>query len=259
LSLDKRWIDVHTHLEMLEGTPEDVIAQAALEGVYRFITIGTHPDENKKVLQIASRYFPTVACTLGIHPHEAVHLTDQVFEDIEKRLNDPWVVGIGEIGLDYYYNHSPHDIQRAAFRRQMELAAKHKLPIQIHTRDAEDDTIEILNEFKGRVTGLFHCFTGTKRLAEAGLALGYNISFSGIITFKSAEDLRNVVKMVPIERMHVETDAPFLAPIPMRGKKNTPAFIVHTAKKIAELKSIPEERLSEQLIKNATHLFKKLQ
>src|SRR5687767_10645819 len=124
------WIDVHTHLEMLESSPAEVIKLAGLEGVVQFITIGTRPDENIKVLKIARELYPTVACTLGIHPHEAIHLNDEVFNEIESHLMEPWVVGVGEIGLDYFYEHSPREIQKAAFRRQMELAAKYKLPVQ---------------------------------------------------------------------------------------------------------------------------------
>ena len=252
------WIDVHTHLEMLESLPEEAIRDARAHGVSQFITIGTHPDENVKVLEIAKKHFPLVACTLGIHPHEAQHFNPAVQAEMEKHLSEPFVVGIGEIGLDYYYDHSPREKQREVFRAQMEMAVKHALPVQIHTRDAEDDTIEILEEFRGRVRGMFHCFTGTIKLAEAGLDLGYNISFSGIITFKTAGDLREVVKRVPLDRMHVETDAPFLAPVPMRGKKNTPSFIVHTAKKIAELKAVSETELSELLKNNTRRLFPKL-
>jgi TatD DNase family protein len=252
------WIDVHTHLEMLESLPEDAIRDAQSHGVSQFITIGTHPDENIKVLAIAKKHFPIVACTLGIHPHESKFYSGQVENEIESHFGEPWVVGIGEIGLDYCYDHSDRAVQRDAFRKQMELAARSGLPIQIHTRDAEDDTIAILKEFEGRVLGMFHCFTGTVKLAEAGLAMGYNISFSGIITFKTAEDLRDVVKRVPLDRIHVETDAPFLAPIPMRGKKNKPSFIVHTAKKIAELKGVPEAELSRQLEANTRKLFPKL-
>ena len=252
------WIDTHTHLEMLEGLPEDAIKDAESHGVSQFITIGTHPEDNKRVLEIAKKYFPRVACTLGLHPHEAKHYTDEVEKEMESHFSEPCVVGIGEIGLDYYYNHSPREVQLEVFRKQMRLAEKSGLAIQIHTRDAEDDTIAILKEFEGRVRGMFHCFTGTRRLAEEGLKLGYNISFSGIITFKTAEDLREVVKMVPLDRMHVETDAPFLAPVPMRGKKNVPSYIVHTAKKIAELKGVSESELSQRLTENTRKLFPKL-
>lgn len=252
------WIDVHTHLEMLELAPDATLKEAAAQGVTQFITIGTHPDENKRVLEIAKAHFPVVACTLGLHPHEAKFYTSEAEAEIERHLSEPYVVGIGEIGLDYYYDHSPRDVQMDVFRKQMHLAEKHALPIQIHTRDAEDDTIAILNEFAGRVRGMFHCFTGSMKLAEEGLRLGYNISFSGIITFKTAGELREVVKRVPLDRIHIETDAPFLAPVPMRGKKNTPAFIVHTAKLVADLKQVSEAELSRQLHANARNLFAKL-
>ena len=165
---------------------------------------------------------------------------------------------LAEIGLDYYYSHSEHDVQREVFRKQMAIAAEFNLPIEIHTRDAEADTIEILKEFSGRVKGLFHCFTGTQWLADEGLALGYNISISGVVTFKSAEALRAVVKTVPLDRLHIETDAPFLAPVPNRGKKNEPALLVHTAQVVAELKGISVEELSRHTSENARRLFTKL-
>jgi TatD DNase family protein len=252
------WIDTHTHLEMLENSPDEVLRAAEEQGVKQMITIGTHPDENKKVIEIAKKYFPKVACTLGIHPHEAQHYSHDVERDIEAELSQPYVVGVGEIGLDYHYDHSPRGQQQDVFRKQLDLAARHRLPVQIHTREAEEDTVKILREFKGLVTGLFHCFTSSAWLAREGLDLGFNISFSGIITFKTAEDLRDIVKIVPLDRIHVETDAPFLTPVPFRGKKNAPALIVHTAKKIAELKGVSEEELSGHILDNARKLFPKL-
>jgi TatD DNase family protein len=168
-------------------------------------------------------------------------------------------VAVGEIGLDYYYDHSPREEQKDAFRRQLEIAARHQMPIEIHTRDAEADTVEILNEFRGRLSGIVHCFTGTMWLARQALDLGLDISFSGVITFKNAGDLREVVKFVPLERLHVETDAPFLAPVPMRGKSNQPAFVVHTARAVAQLKQISEDQLLEATRNNARRTFPKLQ
>jgi TatD DNase family protein len=169
------------------------------------------------------------------------------------------VVAIGEIGLDYYYNQSPKEEQIDAFRAQLGIAERTGLPVEIHTRDAEEDTIRVLNEFKGRVKGIIHCFTGTRWLAEQALDLGFNISISGVVTFKNADDLRATVKMLPLDRIHVETDAPFLAPIPMRGRKNTPAYVVHTAKFVAELKGVTLEELCEQTRKNALAMFPKIQ
>lgn len=254
-----RWIDIHTHLNFLEHSPEEALRLAAQEGVERMITIGTCPDDHPVVLRLAETHAPQVYCTLGVHPHEA-HLFDAATEKfLRDNLNHPRVVAVGEIGLDYYYDNSPRDVQQQAFRRQLEIAAEFSLPVEIHTRDAEQDTLDILSEFNGRVRGLIHCFTGTQELADGALDLGMNISFSGVVTFKNADALREVVKRVPLDRLHVETDAPFLTPVPFRGKKNTPAFVVHTAAAVAQLKQVPIEDLAQQTARNAKQMFKKLE
>lgn len=254
------WIDVHTHLNFLKDmSVEEALVQARAAGVSRFITIGTEPKDHPVVLEIAQKYFPEVACTLGIHPHEGSVYTDEIDAFIDQNLPRPEVVAVGEIGLDYYYDNSPREEQKTAFRRQLTLAEKHKLPIEIHTRDAEADTIEILKEFGGRITGIVHCFTGTMWLAKQALDLGLDISFSGVVTFKKAEELREVAKYVPLDRLHVETDAPFLAPVPQRGKSNVPAFVVHTAQAVADLRQIPLEELKMATLANAARTFPKLQ
>ncbi len=252
-----RWIDVHAHLEMLEMSGEEAVRLAEANGVTQMITIGTHPDENKKVIDVAKKFFPKVACTLGIHPHEAKFYSDSVEAELEAQCQAEYVVGIGEIGLDYYYSHSEHDIQKEAFRRQLALAKKLKLPIEIHTRDAEADTIEILKEFPG-TTGLVHCFTGTTWLATEAIKLGLDISFSGIITFKNAESLRETLKTLPLDRIHIETDSPFLTPNPHRGKKNNPSFLVHTAQFVADYLKLPLEELSQKTWANSRRLFPRL-
>ncbi len=251
------WIDVHTHLEMLEKNATDVLAAAKLQNVNRMITIGCHPDDFDKVCSIAEQNSPFVMATVGVHPHEAKFYT-QAIEDKMRALSEkPFIVGLGEMGLDYYYDHSDRAVQRAIFHKQMQLAADLDLPVQIHTRDAEDDTIEELKKWSGKVRGMLHCFSGTQKLADAALEIGWYISLSGVITFKTAEPLREVVKTVPIDRLFIETDAPFLAPIPMRGRKNEPAYIVHTAEKVCELKNVSAEVLSAQLEKNVKTLFTK--
>lgn len=253
------WIDVHTHLNFLKDvTPEDAITQAKAVGVDRFITIGTEPKDHEVVLDLARKYFPIVGCTLGVHPHEGQIYTDEVERFIERHATEREVVAIGEIGLDYYYDNSPREEQKEAFRRQLEIAARHSMPIEIHTRDAEPDTVEILKEFRGRLSGIVHCFTGTMWLAKEALDLGLDISFSGVVTFKNANDLREVAKYVPLDRLHVETDAPFLAPIPQRGKSNVPAYVVHTAKFVADLKGVTEDALQEATVANARRTFPKL-
>lgn len=253
-----KWIDVHTHLNMLENNPEAVIAAAQANNIGYMITIGTGSDDLEKVIEYATKYSPTVFGTLGYHPHEAKDFTPEAELFMRKNLNHPRIIGVGEIGLDYYYNHSPHDVQREVFRKQMGLAEEFDLPVEIHTRDAEQDTIEILQEYKGRVKGLLHCFTGTQWLADEALAIGYNISISGVVTFKSADELRAVVKSVPLDRLHIETDAPFLTPVPFRGKKNEPALLVHTAQVVAQLKGITVEELAVATSDNAKKLFSRI-
>ncbi len=253
------WIDVHTHLNFLKETPEDAMRTAQDAGVERFITIGTEPKDHEVVLDLARKYYPVVMCTLGVHPHEAKLYSDEVEQFFEKHLPEKVVAAVGEIGLDYYYKNSEPQEQKEAFRRQLALSLRHNLPVEIHTRDAEPDTDEILSEVKGRVTGLLHCFTGTKWLASKALDYGFDISISGVVTFKNADDLRDVVRMVPLDRLHVETDAPFLSPVPMRGRPNVPAHVVHTAKLVAELKGVSVEELQASCKLNARRLFTKLE
>lgn len=253
------WIDVHCHLDRLEGGPEAALAEARAAGVSRLITIGTEPADLPLVMALAEKHAPHVFCTLGVHPHDGVKYTDGVGQFLRQNAAHPRVVAIGEIGLDYHYNQSPKQEQLQAFREQLRIAAETGLPVEIHTRDAEEDTVAILTEFAGSVKGIIHCFTGTDFLASRALDLGYNISISGVVTFKNADALRNTVKnIVPLDRLHIETDAPFLAPVPMRGKSNTSAYMVHTAQTVADLKNVSLPTLSEQTKKNAEKMFPKL-
>jgi TatD DNase family protein len=252
------WIDLHCHLDKLEEGPETALELAASAGVERVITIGTEPADHPVVVSLAQKHFPKVACTLGVHPHEATSYTPDVEKFMRQHLADSYVVAVGEIGLDYYYNHSPREKQIEVFKQQMDLAAEFGLPVQIHTRDAEEDTIEILKSYQGRVGGVLHCFTGSQNLAMKALDFGFNISISGVVTFKNAEELRQTVRDLPLDRIHVETDSPFLAPVPLRGKPNTPAYVVHTAEKVAELKGISLEDLKKATAQNASKAFPKL-
>lgn len=255
----QEWIDVHCHLDRLEGGSEAALQQALDAGVKRIITIGTEPADLPIVIDLAEKFSPHVFCTIGVHPHDGVKYNLAVGEFLRQNASHARVVAIGEIGLDYYYNQSPKDEQIVAFREQLKIAAEVGLPVEIHTRDAEDDTVKILSEFRGQVKGIIHCFTGTQSLAEAALDLWYNISISGVVTFKNADSLRSIVRdIVPMDRLHVETDAPFLAPVPMRGKTNTAAYVVHTAQVVAQLKNVSLQTLSEQTNKNAEKLFFKL-
>lgn len=252
------WIDVHAHLDMLEDSPEVTLQKAKAAGVSKIVTIGTEPSDHEFVLKTAKQFYPDIYCTLGVHPHQGMQWKEEIGDWLDKHLPEKEVIAVGEIGLDYYYNQSPVEEQKLAFRRQLEIARKHRMPVQIHTREAEQDTVEILKEFKGEVGGLIHCFTSSAWLAQEVLDLGFNISFSGVVTFKNAESLRETCKMVPLNRLHVETDAPFLAPVPQRGKKNTPAFVVHTASLVAQLKGVSEEELAAATNENARQLFPKI-
>jgi TatD DNase family protein len=253
-----KWIDIHAHLDMLESSPAETLAFAESQGVERIITIGTEESDLPIVLQIAKDFFPRIACTLGVHPHHGSGWSEKIRDYLLTHLPEPEVVALGEIGLDYYYKQSPPEEQKLAFREQLEIAAQLKMPVEIHTREAEVDTAEILKEFRGRVTGVLHCFTSSQWLADQSLDLGFHISMSGVVTFKNADDLRAVCRRIPSDRLHVETDSPFLAPIPQRGKKNCPGFVVHTAEFVAGLRGVSTEVLSEQVGKNARQLFPKL-
>ena len=252
------WIDVHTHLNFLEDSPEESLKRARENGVDQVITIGTEPKDHQVVLELAEKFYPQVHCTLGVHPHEGVQYNDEVEQFLIENLTNEKVVAVGEIGLDFYYNNSPKAEQIEAFKRQMAIAERFDLPVEIHTRDAEPETIEVLNEFKGRVKGLIHCFTGTMELGKAALDCGFDISFSGVVTFKNAEALREVADMVPMDRIHVETDAPFLTPVPHRGRKNSPCYVIHTAELIAQRKNISMDELKSQTRANAVALFNRL-
>jgi len=251
-------VDSHCHLDFPEFAPEldAVVARAREAGVTACVTIGTTLEKFPDVLKVAQR-FDNVWCSVGIHPHEAEkELLDDAAPLLE-RAADSKVVGIGETGLDYYYEHSPREQQKRNFRAHIAAARQTGLPLIVHTRDAEDDTIAILSDemAKGRFTGLIHCFTGSQRLADAALELGFFISVSGIVTFKKSDALRAVIATVPLERLLVETDAPYLAPMPYRGKRNEPAFVVNTAKVLAELKRVSANEIAAATTANFFRLF----
>jgi TatD DNase family protein len=254
-------VDSHCHLDFPEFAPEldAVVERARSAGVGTCLTISTHLSRFPGVLAVAEK-FPDVWCSVGVHPHEAgAELLESAAPLIEAAMH-PKVVGIGETGLDYFYEHSPRDEQIANFRAHIEAARETRLPLIVHARDADEDMIPVLREeaAKGAFTGVIHCFTGTQGLADASLELGLYISVSGIATFKNAGPLRDVIKSVPLERLLVETDAPFLAPVPYRGKRNEPSFVVHTASMLAELKGLEPESLAATTTENFFRLFSKV-
>ena len=254
-------VDSHCHLDFPDyaGKVDEVLARARAAGVRVCISIGTELKRFPGVKAVAEAH-ADVWCSVGVHPHESEkELLDDEAALVAEAAH-PKVVGIGETGLDYYYEHSPRQPQQANFRSHIAAARRTGLPVIVHTRDAEDDTIAILREemAKGPFTGLIHCFTGTQRLADAALELGLYISVSGIATFKNSGALREVIKSVPLDRLLVETDAPYLAPVPHRGKTNEPAFVVHTAAMLAELKSVRETELAAATTENFFRLFSKV-
>jgi len=255
-------VDSHCHLEYDSFAEEGsaVIERAAAAGVGTCVTIGTKLSTFPKTLAVAERY-QNVWCSVGVHPHDAATepLTDSVV--LVEATHHPKVIGIGETGLDYYYDHSPRAEQATNFLVHIDAAQETGLPLIIHTRDAEDDTIAILEEKlkKAPFGAVLHCFSGTEKLAEAGLKMGMYLSASGVITFKKAANLRAVFRDVPLDRLLVETDSPYLAPIPYRGKRNEPSFVVHTAKVLAELKGVSEDEIAQVTTDNFFRLFSKAQ
>ncbi len=254
-------IDSHCHLDY-PGLAEDlaqVIARAEGAGVKLMLSIGTRVRKFDQLLAIAERH-THVFCTVGTHPHNAAEEPDVTAEELVRLARHPKVVGIGEAGLDYHYDHSPRDEQAKSFRIHIEAARKAGLPIVIHSREAEADTAAILEQemAKGAFKPLLHCFSSKAELAERGLKLGAYVSFSGILTYKNAEDIRDVARHVPLDRLLVETDAPYLAPVPYRGKTNQPAFVVKTLEKLAEVRETTPADMAAATSRNFLALFDKV-
>ncbi len=254
-------IDSHCHLDFPDFADEldAVVERAQAAGVERMITIGTKVGKAARAAEIAERY-DSVYFTVGTHPHEAAGEAAADFAAMRRFAAHPKCVGIGEAGLDYHYNYAPPDVAKRVFRGQIALARELGLPLVIHTRDAEDDTAAILRDEmgQGRFAALLHCFTSSRALAETALELGLMISFSGVVTFKKSEDLRDIARDVPLDRILVETDAPYLAPVPHRGKRNEPAFVAATARAVAEAKGVAFEALADTTRANTLRLFSKL-
>lgn len=253
-------IDSHCHLEFPEFAEDldAVMARARAAGVGAMVTICTKVREFARVLAIAER-FENIWCSVGLHPHEAAAEPELATTRLIELARHPKVVGIGETGLDFYYEHSPRDVQARQFRAHIAAARATGLPLIVHTRDADQETGDILAEEmeKGAFPGLLHCFSSGRQLADRAISLGLSLSFSGILTFKNAEALRETARAAPWDRLLVETDAPYLAPAPHRGKRNEPAFVAHTAAKLAELKGATPEEAARRTTDNFFRLFAK--
>lgn len=253
-------IDSHCHLNYPEYQKglDSYLKRAQANGVEFFLTICTELDKFPEVLNIAQN-FDNIFCSVGTHPHESKLATAVNAQTIVDLTAAEKVIGIGECGLDYYYNHSNADEQTKVFQTHLEAAHQSGLPIIIHTREAEQITLEMLREAQVTkpVTGVLHCFTGSQELAKKALDLGFYISISGIVTFKNAHHLREIVAWLPEDRLLIETDAPFLAPIPHRGQPNEPAFLKYTAQFIADIRQISLEKLGQTTTANFFNLFQK--
>jgi TatD DNase family protein len=254
-------IDSHCHLDY-PGLVEDlpgVVARAEGAGVRLMLTIGTRVKKLGQILALAERH-SNIFCTVGTHPHNAAEEPDVTAEELTLLARHPKVVGIGEAGLDYHYDYAPRDQQARSFRIHIAAARDTGLPLVIHSREAENDTAAILEEEmkKGAFRLVLHCFSSKKELAERGLRLGAYVSFSGILTYKNAEDIRVTARHVPVDRLLVETDAPYLAPAPYRGKTNEPAFVVKTLEKLAEVKNVTPAEMATLTSRNFFALFGKV-
>ena len=254
-------IDSHCHLDVPDFADEldAVVGRARTAGVDRMVTISTRVKRHAEVLAIAER-FPDVFCSVGTHPHHAHEELDFTVEDLIARTRNPKVVAIGEAGLDYHYKFSPPAAQAEGFRRHIAAARETHLPLVIHTREADEDTARILEDEmgKGTFSAVLHCFTGGPDLARRAIDLGLSISFTGILTFKKSEDLRAIAAELPADRILVETDAPYLAPGKFRGKRNEPAYVIETAKVLAEARGVSLDQIARETSDNFFRLFSKV-
>lgn len=249
-------IDSHAHLEMKEFDPDrkEVIERAGLAGVDLIVTVGTNPGLSRKAISIA-RQHENVYATVGIHPHDAAGADDQTLDEMKSLARDPKVVAYGEIGLDYFRNISSREKQIEMFARQLELAGELNLPVIIHDRDAHEQTLRMVKA-SGVRRGVFHCFSGDWPMARQCIDLGFYVSVPGVVTFDKSRVLQEVVRQLPLDSMLLETDCPYLTPVPHRGKRNEPSFIVHTAKKVAEIRGMNWEEAAQAAAANTCRLFR---
>lgn len=257
------FVDSHCHIdgEQFDADRDEVVQRANDAGVKMMLTVGTgnpHDGEIERAVKCAEKY-ANVFASVGVHPHDAKLYDDAAENRLIELTKNEKVIAWGEIGLDFYYDHSPRELQFEAFRRQIRVAKDLDLPIIIHSRDADDETVEVLTQecsgedFRG---GIMHCFGGTAEMARKLMDIGFLVSFAGNVTFKKAENLRDAARIVPLDKLLIETDCPFLAPIPNRGKRNEPAFVVHTANFLADFYGIEVETLANQTTQNFLDFFK---
>jgi TatD DNase family protein len=251
-------IDTHCHLDAgnCSDGAEALLGRARSAGVGAFVAIGVGSMEAAREVVDLSHRVSDVVATVGVHPHDASTLDEALCMELARLAADPRVVAVGEIGLDFHYDHSPRDTQERVFRRLVSLARDVGKPIVVHTRNAPGETLAVLTEENARdVGGVIHCFSEDRAFAQRAFDLGFDVSFSGIVTFKSAESVHDVAAWAPEERILVETDSPYLAPVPKRGKRNEPAYIVHTARRVAELRGVSVERVERVTTENARRRF----
>jgi TatD DNase family protein len=253
-------IDSHCHLDYFTAADRpSVIARATAAGVAEMVTIGTTIAQSRTLPELAGEQ-SNLWCTVGVHPHHAAEAPIPTPHEIAALTSHPRVIGIGESGLDYYYDRAPRDVQQTNFRAHIRAARLAGLPLAIHARDADTDIAQILQDERdsgGDFTFLLHCFSSTRMLAEAAIVTGGYVSFSGILTFPKSTELRDIARDLPADRLLVETDAPYLAPVPFRGKRNEPAYVAHTAKVLADVRRLEPEALADLTTENFRRLFRK--
>lgn len=252
-------VDSHCHLddEKFDADREATIARAREAGVERMLAIATGdgPPDLEVALRLA-RQHEFIYATIGVHPHDAAKATPETFDRLGELAREPKVLAIGEIGLDYHYDFSPRDVQRRVFTQQLELAARAQRPIVIHTREAWEETLALVRDHGLPFGGIMHCFTGGPKEAEQALEFGFHLSFGGILTFPKADAVRQAAALTPEDRLLVETDSPYLAPVPHRGKRNEPSFVVETARRLAELRDVTSEEIGQITTRNFDRLFR---
>lgn len=252
---DARLFDSHLHLtdERLLSDLEGVLDAGRRAGVEEMVTVGVTPEDSEEACGVAAGH-PGIRATAGLHPHEAARFGEAALGELERLAGRAEVVAIGETGLDYHYDHAPRDAQLKAFRAQVELAGRHGLPVVVHSREADEDTTTVIRDLGGDVRGVLHCFTGGDDLLDAALEADWRVSFSGIVTFRSFGDASRVAR-VPDERLLIETDSPYLAPVPERGHRNEPAYLVHTCREVARLRGAEEGALAALTRANALAFY----